>query len=67
MTQETKVIHIALNGQYRIVFEQAASTKGVLGFKIEVNSDDIQLAEVDADELLEYAQAKAPAQSTEVK
>ena len=29
------------NGKYRMVIERAASTKGVLGYKVEANSDNI--------------------------
>ena len=56
--EETKIYHI--DGKYRIVFEQAASTKGILGFKVEANGDNITLVETDADTLLEYARSKAP-------
>lgn len=54
--QEVK--HYQVNGKYRVVFEQAASTKGVLGFKVEVNSDDMVKAE--AIDLLNFARAHAP-------
>lgn len=36
-----QVIHSTINGKYRVVIEQAASTKGVLGYKIEANGDDM--------------------------
>ncbi len=39
-----EVKHYQVNGKYRIVIERAASTKGVDGFKIEVNNDDLNLA-----------------------
>jgi len=56
--EETKVYQI--DKKYRIVFEQAASTKGVLGFKVEANGDDLSIVEVEATSLLEYAQSHAP-------
>ena len=52
---------------YRMVFEQAASTKGTLGFKVEVNGDDRVMVEAEVIELLNYAKAHAPQQSNEVK
>jgi len=55
-----EVKHYQVNGKYRIVFEQAASTKGVLGFKVEANNDDLVMAKVDAIELLDFARAHAP-------
>jgi len=58
MTEEVK--HITLNGKYRIVFEQAASTKGTLGFKVEANGDDLNQVELDAQVLLSWAKTKAP-------
>jgi hypothetical protein len=33
------VTHQNVGQRYRLVIERAASTKGVLGYKIEVNSD----------------------------
>ncbi len=42
-TNTQQVIHQTINGEYRIVIEQAASTKGVLGYKIEANGDDMNL------------------------
>ena len=38
-TVDTTVVHQTVNGKYRIVIERAASTKGVLGYKVEVNED----------------------------
>lgn len=35
------VTHITQNGRYRVKLERAASTKGVIGYVIEVNGDDI--------------------------
>ena len=58
MVEEIK--HYQINGKYRIVFEQAASTKGVLGFKVEVNGDDKAMIEGEAIELLDFAKAHAP-------
>ena len=36
-----EVKHYTVNGKYRIVVERAASTKGVLGYKVEANADDM--------------------------
>ncbi|MCK9569917.1 hypothetical protein M0R72_13315 [Candidatus Pacearchaeota archaeon] len=46
MSEEVK--HIQVNQRYRIVIERAASTKGVDGFKVEANGDDMTLVEADA-------------------
>jgi hypothetical protein len=40
-----RVVHQTINGRYRIILERAASTKGVDGFKVEVNSDSITVAQ----------------------
>jgi len=50
-----EVRHIQVNGRYRIVIERAASTKGVDGFKIEANGDDMEGVAVDASLLYEKA------------
>ncbi len=52
--EETKVYQV--NGKYRIVIERAASTKGVDGFKVEANGDDIELVKIDAQILYHVAQ-----------
>ena len=65
MTERTEVYH--MEQRYRVVFEQAASTKGVTGFKVEANGDNLDLVKIDAEGLLEYAKAHAPQISTEVK
>lgn len=67
MTETQEVKHYQMNGTYRIVFEQAASTKGVIGFKVEVNSDDFFDVRKRAEELLRWAQEKAPAKGEELK
>ena len=61
-----QVTHTYLNSKYRIVFEQAA-VKGVLGFKVEANGDDLTMTKAEAIELLKYAQAHAPAPAVEAK
>ena len=48
--------HRNIGQKYRIVIERAASTKGVDGFKVEANGDDIQQVEVDIDRLYTNAQ-----------
>ncbi len=50
------VTHINQNQRYRIVIERAASTKGIDGFKVEANGDD--LLQVLADVHLLYSGAK---------
>lgn len=54
-----QVTHITLNSKYRVVFEQAASTKGVLGWKVEANGDDKDAVMLEAQQLMEYARARA--------
>ncbi len=51
-----EVKHYQINGKYRIMFERAASTKGVDGFKVEANGDDIELVKIDAQILYQEAQ-----------
>ena len=53
MSEEVK--HIQVNQRYRMVIERAASTKGVDGFKIEANGDDLATVEADANLLYEKA------------
>ena len=64
--EDQQVTHTYLNTQYRIVFEQAA-VKGVLGFKVEANGDDLLLVKINALEMLEYAKTHAPAPAVEAK
>ena len=52
--EEQQVTHIHLNSRYRIVFERSA-VKGIDGFKIEANSDDLTAVKGDAKLLYEYA------------
>jgi len=61
------VTHITQNGKYRIVFEQAASTKGVVGFKCEVNGDDLNGVQTEAEIMLVWAKGKAPNIGAEVR
>ena len=63
--EETKIYQIGQ--KYRIVFEQAASTKGVIGFKVEANGDDFNQVGEQAEALLEWAKGKAPNIGAEVK
>lgn len=63
MAEEVK--NYQVDRKYRITFEQAASTKGILGFKIEAHSDSIEEVTKDADSLLQWV--KAIAASNEVK
>ncbi len=52
---ETKVIHQTINSRYRVVFERSA-VKGIDGFKVEANGDDIEAVRKDANDLYNYAQ-----------
>jgi hypothetical protein len=61
--EETRVTHQTINGKYRIQFEQVGSAKGIVGFKVEANSDDIGEAQRDALELLNWAKLHAPNES----
>ncbi len=45
------VTHINLNQRYRVVIERAASTKGIDGFKVEANGDEIDKVLADAEGL----------------
>lgn len=54
----TTVTHISLNARYKIQFEQAA-TKGILGFKVEANGDDLEAVKVEVQNLLTAAIEKA--------
>jgi hypothetical protein len=54
------VTHQTINGKYRVQFEQAASTKGVIGFKVEANGDTLDSVKAEAAELLIWAQHQAP-------
>jgi hypothetical protein len=57
---ESKITHQTINGKYRVVFERSA-VKGIDGFKVEANSDEIEQLEKDAQILYNYAK-----KSTEV-
>lgn len=61
------ITHQTINGKYRMVFEQAASTKGVLGFKVEANDDDESVCINKAMFLLAEAQKMAKNFAPEVK
>jgi hypothetical protein len=55
MEDSTMVYHQTINGKYRVVFERSA-VKGIDGFKVEANGDDIESVRKDANELYNYAQ-----------
>ncbi len=55
---ETKVIHQTINGRYRVVFERSA-VKGIDGFKVEANGDDIEIVKKDALDLYGWTQSIA--------
>ena len=49
------VTHISENSKYRLVIERAASTKGVDGFKVEINGDDFDQVQMQVEALYGYA------------
>ena len=51
---EQIVTHNTINGKYRVVFERAG-TKGIDGFKVEVNGDDMAEVQTDGEKLYSYA------------
>ena len=53
MAEETTIYYV--NSKYRVVFERSA-VKGIDGFKVEANGDDIEAVRKDADDLYSYAQ-----------
>lgn len=61
------VNHVNVNQRYRIVIERAASTKGVDGFKVEANGDDMIQVEADIEKLYAHAQAITFPKTMEVK
>jgi hypothetical protein len=63
--QEVK--HITVNGKYRIVLERAASTKGVIGYKIEANGDAYSDVLADIYRIQESVEIHNPAPAIEVK
>ena len=50
------VMHITQNSRYRIVIERAASTKGTLGYKVEVNGDVLSQVKLDVQVLKQDAE-----------
>jgi hypothetical protein len=48
------IVHSIENSKYKVQFEQAA-TKGIIGFKVEANDDDIEKCKDQASSLLQYA------------
>jgi hypothetical protein len=58
--ENSVVTHISKDSKFRIVFEQAASTKGVMGFKVESVGDDMAQVQKDITELLNFAKGNAP-------
>lgn len=53
------VIHQTINSRYRVVFEQSA-VKGVLGYKVEANGDNLEETMLDAARLQTRAAEIAP-------
>jgi len=62
MTEEIK--HYQVNGKYKIQFERGA-TKGIDGFKVEVNGDNLAEAQSEVSALYEWAKERTniPAQA----
>lgn len=58
MAEETTIYHV--DKKYRVAFKQA-DTKGVIGFTVEANGDDIAIVKAEATDLLNFAKAHAPA------
>jgi len=56
--QGQQVTHIHKDSKYRIVFERGA-VKGVDGFKVEVQGDDLNDAQLQAFALFDWAKEKA--------
>ncbi len=52
--------HYQVNGKYRVYIERAASTKGVLGYKVEANGDDILGVIRDIKELKQQVETMTP-------
>ena len=57
--EEQKIIYQTIGSKYRVVYEQSASTKGVIGFKVEANGDDLNSVVIDSDELLRKAKTQS--------
>ena len=55
-----EVRHYQIGTKYRVVIEQAASTKGILGWKVEVNSDSKSEVIGDAHWLMAEVQKLTP-------
>ena len=59
--EEQIVIH--KDSKYRMVIERAASTKGIDGFKVEANGDDIPGVQQDITTLYAFAKQLTPSNS----
>ncbi len=57
--ENQQVTHTYLNSRYRVVFERGA-TKGIIGYKVEANGDDINQTFMDAKKLMEAAEQATP-------
>jgi len=58
-----EIRHYQVNQRYRVVFERSA-VKGIDGFKVEANGDDIEQVEFDARVLYVYANGLTSPQVT---
>lgn len=63
MTEEVK--HYQVNGKYKIQFERGA-VKGVDGFKVEVNSDNLEEAKSQSVETYLWAQGMTAPTAKEI-
>ena len=50
-----EIKHYQINGQFRVVFERSA-VKGVIGYKVEANGDEINQVMKDAETLKQQAE-----------
>jgi len=64
-TQEVR--HYQVEQKYRVVVERAASTKGVLGYKIEANGDNLAMVLADIITIKNEVETIAPVPVTDKK
>jgi len=62
MAEETKIYQV--NGKYRVAFKRS-DTKGIDGFTVEVNSDDLTEAQEQAKILYDYAKKETEVTSND--
>ena len=62
-----KVEHYQINQKYRIKIERAASTKGVLGYTVEANGDNIAEVLLQIGMLKDHVENMTPVTGQETK